>query len=228
MALSYEEAAKQLRKLFKEQFDLQDDLDRLSDQASSAEADERALEYNREIAAKKQEIRAYLEHDLIRYPPHHYGEHASKLRDFHDVAPYEQSVFVMTKFPEGDSDKDRALKVVIEAVKAGIKEAQMTPRVATFGYHEMLWPNVELFLLGCARGVAIVEDQYRQELNPNVALEWGWMKGMGKRVFFLVEEKFAHGRADWQGLLSRTFSWEAPEKGLQDAIVSWLRGKEEV
>jgi hypothetical protein len=225
---SYEDAAKQLRKLFKEQFDLQDDLDRLSDQASSAEADEKALAYHRQLSAKKQEIQAYLECELLRYPPHHYGEHAGKLKEFHEVAPYESSVFIMTKFPEGDSAKDKALNAVIDAVRAAIKEANMTPRVAMFGYHDMLWPNVELFLLGCARGVAIVEDQYRKELNPNVALEWGWMKGMGKRVFFLVEEKFAHKRADWQGLLSQTFSWKAPEKGVKEAILKWLTSKEQV
>ena len=228
MPVSYEEATKRLRKLFRQQFDLQEELDGLSDQDSSAEEEEKALTYHRQIAIKKQEIRAYLEQDLIRYPPHHYGEHAAKLEAFLEVAPYENSVFIMTKFPEGDGDKDKALKAVIDAVRAGIKAAKMTPRIATFGYHEMLWPNVELFLLGCAQGVAIVEDQYRQELNPNVALEWGWMKGMGKRVFFLVEENFAHGRADWQGLLSKTFSWGEPEKGVKEAILNWLTGKEEV
>jgi hypothetical protein len=229
MASSYDEAAKQLRKFFREQFDLQDELDRLSDQASSAEADdERALAFQRQIAAKKQAIRAYLEEELVRYPPHHHGEHGAALKEFHKIAGYAESVFIMTKFPDGDSDKDRALGAIIEAVKAGIKAAKMTPRIATFGYHDMLWPNVELFLLGCARGVAIVEDQYRQELNPNVALEWGWMKGMGKRVFFLMEEKFAHSRADWQGLLSKTFSWSEPDKGVKEAIAQWLTGQEEV
>lgn len=226
MAGSYDEAVKQLRRLFKAQFDLQDDLDRLSDLDSSAEADEKAVLYHRRLADAKREIRSYLEHDLIRYPPHHYGLHATKLKEFHNVAAYDKSVFVMTKFPEGETDKDRALRAVIDSVRDGITDAGMVPRVATFGYHDMLWPNVELYLLGCARGVAIVEDKVRQEFNPNVALEWGWMKGMGKRVFFLVEKTFAHGRADWQGLLSHTFSWEAPDQGVREAVAAWLTGTE--
>jgi hypothetical protein len=44
MPVSYDEAAKQLRKLYKEQFDLQDEMDRLSDQASSVEGDDLAAE----------------------------------------------------------------------------------------------------------------------------------------------------------------------------------------
>jgi hypothetical protein len=228
MPVSYDEAAKQLRKLFQEEFRLQDELLLLSDSDSSAQTDEQAAAFTRKIAAKKRQIRTYLEDDLVRFPPHHYAEHLASLQEFHQVAPYDKSVFIMTKFPQGNDAKDQALNTVIDAVKAGIKEAGMTPRMATFGYKDMLWPNVELYLLGCARGVAIVEDQYRAELNPNVALEWGWMKGMGKRVFFLMESKFASLRADWQGFLSKTFSWEAPEAGVKEAIAEWLGAKEEV
>ena len=164
----------------------------------------------------------------MRYPPHHYARHAAKLKAFHEVAPYERSVFVMTKFPQGNDPKDKALHDLIETVKAAIRDADMAPRVAQFAYNDWLWDNVELYLVGCAKGVAIVEDRYLKELNPNVALEWGWMKGMGKRVFFLMEHDFAHQRADWSGLLSRTFSWEDPAEGVHSAILAWLRGKEEV
>src|SRR5262249_39999482 len=142
------------------------------------------------------------------------------------VAPYERSVFIMTKFPDGKEPNDVALDAVIGAVKAAITEANMVPRIAEYAYHDWLWDNVELFLMGCSRGVAIVEDRYRSEFNPNVALEWGWMKGMGKKVFFLMEETFAHSRADWQGLLSKTFSWGAPDAGVKQAILTWLREKE--
>jgi hypothetical protein len=223
---SIDDAIKQLRKLFAKQFELQEQLDGISDRVSSAEADEKGLLYLREIRTKKLEIREYLQGDLLRYPPHHYRRHAEELKKFLAVAPYEQSVFIMTKFPNGKDDSDVALNAVITAVKEAITEAKMVPRIAEYAYHDWLWDNVELYLMGCARGVAIVEDRYRSELNPNVALEWGWMKGMGKKVFFLMEEKFASGRADWQGLLSKTFSWGAPDEGVKQAILTWLQEKE--
>jgi len=223
---SIEDAIRQLRELFAKQFELQIQLDGISDQVSSAEADEKSLLYLREIRTKKLKIRQYLEDDLLRYPPHHHRRHAEELKKFLSIAPYEQSVFIMTKFPDGNQPNDIALKAVIAAVKDAITEAKMVPRIAEYAYHDWLWDNVELYLMGCARGVAIVEDHYRSELNPNVALEWGWMKGMGKKVFFLMEEKFAHGRADWQGLVSKTFSWGSPDNGVKQAILTWLREKE--
>jgi len=58
------------------------------------------------------------------------------------------------------------------------------------------------------------------ELNPNVALEWGWMKGVGKDVLFLVEESFNHDRADWSGYLNDKFSWSNPSQGIKRAIRS--------
>ena len=133
----------------------------------------------------------------------------------------------MTKFPENAAGEDDKLKAIIAEVKQSITAAGFIPRIATFEYHQELRKNVELYLLGCARGVAIVEDHCRSELNPNVAFEWGWMKGMGKRVFYLMEERFAHTRADWSGLLNKTFSWDNPTEGVRTALTDWLTKKEE-
>ena len=46
-------------------------------------------------------------------------------------------------------------------------------------------------------GVNEFEDVYQPELNPNLAVEWGWMRGMGKRVLYLQEQGFQYRRADW-------------------------------
>jgi hypothetical protein len=73
-------------------------------------------------------------------------------------------------------------------------------------------------LVGCQRGVAIIEDKYLPELNPNVAMEWGWMKGMGRDVLFLREEDFKHERADWKGLVDYTFTWADPAPGVNAAL----------
>ncbi len=77
--------------------------------------------------------------------------------------------------------------------------------------HEWLWNEVEIHLLGCATAITIVEDRYRPELIPNLAMEWGWMRAMSKRVLFLREGSFAHGRADLGGLRSWTFDWNGPQ-----------------
>jgi hypothetical protein len=160
---------------------------------------------------------------FFMFPPQH-SRHFSMLDEFNKVAKYEKSIFIMTKFPEGESQSDVELTNVITAVSKAIRSCGYYPRTASESdYHSLLWDNVELYLLGCCKGVAIVEDHYKPELNPNVAMEWGWMRGMGKDVLFLVENDFAHPRADWSGLTEHRFSWNNPETDVEEAIKKWLK-----
>jgi hypothetical protein len=149
---------------------------------------------------------------IVRFPPQH-DRHGAKLEEFWKDGTYDESVFIMTKFPVGNgTPDDQRLGKVIAAVRQGIEARGYKSRVAfDRQYHALLWDNVEIYLIGCRRGVAIVEDRYLKELNPNVAMEWGWMRGMGKEVVYLVESKFTHLRADWDGLIRAPFDWDLPD-----------------
>lgn len=166
---------------------------------------------------------------LLKEPPHH-DRHHKHLAEFHQRGSFEDSIFIMTKFPENNSPADRQLEKVIKHVMDGIKKIKnertgeyYIPRIASDkDYHNLLWDNVELYLLGCSKAVAIVEDKYLKELNPNVAMEWGWMRGMGKDVLFLVEKDFINFRADWSGLTKHEFDWNNPGPGINNALTKWL------
>jgi hypothetical protein len=158
------------------------------------------------------------------FPPHH-ERHQKLLDAFHQVAPFEKSVFVMTKYPDQKSTGllDTQLGAVIKAVCDAVERCQFAPRLAwEKDYHAGLWDNVELYLLGCHRGIAIVEGRYKPELNPNVAMEWGWMRGLGRNVLYLVEETFDQKRADWSGLIEHSFAWDDPVKDIPGAVHKWL------
>jgi hypothetical protein len=86
----------------------------------------------------------------------------------------------------------------------------------------MLWDNVVLHMLGSKRGIAIVEDKYHDEFNPNVAKEWGWMRGMRRDVLYLVEREFENARADTGGYISKGFSWDDPEADIEREVAAWL------
>ena len=162
---------------------------------------------------------------LVMFPPQHL-RHFPLLEQFWRDGPYDRSVFVMTKFPEPGADpKATELQRVIDTVSAAVKAAGFFPRIARFpnNFHPGLWDNVELHLLGCRQGIAIVEDRYLPELNPNVAMEWGWMRGMGKSVLFLLEEAFDHRRADLGDLLDQRFEWTNPNPGIAAAVEGWLQ-----
>ncbi len=160
--------------------------------------------------------------ELLRFPPYHVGI-LSKLEDFRKDGAYDKSVFIMTKFPGAGKQVDKELNQVIKTVQKAVKAAGFLPRIASEkDYHELLWHNVGLYLLGCCRGIAIVESKHTEELNPNVAMEWGWMRAMGKRVLFLAEKSFDLRRADWSGLIEEQFQWEKPGPGIAAAVKKFL------
>lgn len=160
--------------------------------------------------------------NLLKFPPH-LTKHAQKLEEFYLGGDYEQSVFIMTKYPEGNNPKDKALQRVINSVKRGVQEKGLVPRIGSDkAYYEGVWDNVELYLCGCKYAIAIVENKYKDELNPNVAMEWGWMRAMNKKVLYLVENDFDKERADLSGLIKSPFEWDNPEKGINKAIRHFL------
>lgn len=181
----------------------------------------------------QERIEAYRLHALrklsqmVDFPARH-QRHNAVLDSFWKDGRFDECVFIMTKFLEVDpakrSDKDVQLERVVSVVSAAVENVGFKARIANqVQYHPILWDNVELHLLGCGRGIAIVEDRYLNELNPNVVMEWGWMRAMGRPVLFLVEEKFQGLRADVQGLISHNFAWDDPEPGIKTAVASWLK-----
>jgi hypothetical protein len=163
--------------------------------------------------------------ELVRYPPFHV-RHFDKLADYYKAAgcSFDKSVFIMTKFPDGNTAEDKQLQEIIDAVRDAVRECGHVPRLASdASFHAQLWDNVELYLLGSSRGIAILESKYRPELNPNVAMEWGWMRGMGRDILPLVEKGFAYRRADWGGLIEHEFDWGDP-RTVRESVKKWLDG----
>lgn len=219
---SIEETLIALQLYFKSVAGLKEELNEVLQSAlPKYQKDEMQAEVEARIDAyENRKTKALLE--LVKFPPQHL-RHFPILADFHKAGSYDKSVFIMTKFPEGDTPLDAELKRVIKAVQTAVTECGFTPRIASEKkYHPGLWDNVEVFLFGCERGIAIVEGKYKYELNPNVTMEWGWMRGMGKDVLYLVESTFDLARADLGGLLQDPFPWDAPEDAIRKSVRAWL------
>ncbi len=153
------------------------------------------------------------------------------LRRFHEETAYEKSVFVMMKFPDVRmEDMHRQLlndiwRVICDTLgQHGLKARRAD--LAT--YYDQLWENVCVHMLGSKYGLAILEDHVGSELNPNVTLEYGFMKALNRTVGLLRAEDFGHDRADLTGKLSNTFSIDANDRlnelSLENAIQGWLSG----
>jgi hypothetical protein len=153
--------------------------------------------------------------DLVQFPPH-YLQYAALLEQFNEAikVPYRLRVFIMTKYCDGaDAKLDAQLQTVINTVKNAVVAKAYHPQLAAeTKLHPNLWENVECQMLACARGIAIVEDRFKPELNPNVAMEWGWMRAMKKPVLYLVEKAVPAAQipADVMGLIRSRFDWDNP------------------
>src|SRR5262249_26362497 len=127
------------------------------------------------------------------------------------------------KDPSKQTERDRKLERVIDNVIKALQSRGYVSRLASDkSYHPILWKNIEIYLLGCSKGVAIVESKYRNEINPNIAMEWGWMRASSKDVLYLLESESENLRADFSAFISEPFSWDFPEKDIEVAINKWL------
>lgn len=181
-----------------------------------AEFDEYRDRFDEDIKEAQEDIKQYLT-KLLRYANHENRRDA--VEKFEKRGRFEDSVFIMTKYPDADDDPGKALQRVIDLVCRAVRDADLMPRLASDKkYEEWTWANVETASLGCRLGLAIVEDRYRKELNPNVAMEWGWMRGMGRPVILLIEKNFGHIRADMEGVIHERFDWDDAEATIAAAV----------
>lgn len=74
-------------------------------------------------------------------------------------------------------------------------------------YHDDddLFSNILTYIHGCGFGIAVFERIEIDELNPNVALEVGYMVALGKSICFLKDNTLRTLHADLVGKLYRVF-----------------------
>jgi len=182
---------------------------------AAADKAEKVLELDDQIRELQRRQHQVLR-DLVLFPPQHLHLQAAFDQFDKPLAAagktYDKRVFIMTKYPDGtDAALDAQLQTVIDTVCAAVTKNGCHPQLAKGQkLHPNLWENLVCQMLGCRRGIAIVEERFDGKLNPNVAMEWGWMRAMNKDVIYLVEKKALHAPADVQALIQDRFDWDDP------------------
>ena len=162
--------------------------------------------------------------------PSGYEHLAPAVRQFREDHPYEKSVFVMMKYPDPASmtdDQAALLDRIYEVVTMVLGAHGLRARRADKkSYREDLWDNLCVYMFGSRYGLAILEDRGANEMNPNVGLEYGFMKALNRRMGLLREASFRHDRADLTGKLARAFTihdeFKLDEASLRDGLRAWL------
>lgn len=134
---------------------------------------------------------------------------------------YDKNVFIMTRFQEGNAQ----LTLIDATIRQSLSQNGLVGHRADdkcYPNDRNLWDNVCTYMFGCRYGVAVLEDIMASEFNPNVALEYGFMRALGKPTLLLKEKRFLP-RADILGTLWEEFDVFNIEKTVSSAINRWYR-----
>lgn len=131
-----------------------------------------------------------------------------ELSSFNQRAAPDRSVFIMMKFSAAGMSEthirlhdDIYETIATELIRYGLLARRADART----FHEQLWENVCIYMLGCSYGIAVLEDRVANEFNPNIAVEYGFMMALHRNVALLREISFRHDRADLLGKITIGF-----------------------
>lgn len=134
---------------------------------------------------------------------------------------YDKNIFIMTRFVPGNKlleALDRELRKVLKA--NGLNPLRADDKM--YMRDRNLWNNVCIYMIGCENGIAILEDRIANEFNPNVALEYGFMRALNKPTLLLADIGFRNLRADIIGTLRETFDITDIENTIKLPVEKWI------
>jgi nucleoside 2-deoxyribosyltransferase len=144
------------------------------------------------------------------------------LRQFQLDHPYPNKVaFIMMKF-----GKTTAHDKIVQGIKDALAPHGITGlRADDKEYHADLYPNVLTYLYGCGFGIAVFERIEREDFNPNVSLEVGYIMALGKQVCLLKDQTLTSLHTDLVGKLYKTFDPQDPVSSIPPVLEKWMQDR---
>jgi len=145
---------------------------------------------------------------------------------FKDDYPGE-TVFVMMTFPKNKKDtkkEDKKLDAIFAGIRDVLQRYGLTAVRAdkkVYATSDSQWENLQIYMEAADYGVAVLEDLFHEEINPNVAVEYGYMGGLGKRVLLLKDIGFTKIASDLLGKLWKEFDINDLQT-LKPALEQWM------
>jgi hypothetical protein len=140
---------------------------------------------------------------------------------FRDNPSYTKNVFIMMKFDEQNILlNDTASELRGTLIKHGYTPLRADDKM--YMKDRDTWNNVCVYMLCCKQGIALLENYSNREYNPNVAIEYGFMRALNKKVLLLRDEEFPRDRADIAG--KHTMSFDVKNKAtIRIPIETWIK-----
>jgi hypothetical protein len=194
-----------------------------------------SLEPEFEVKAEKTDIsgKRYFETELVFYinpevlplnsnmitPPIEIQQSLQRFRlDYPDAS---KVAFIMMRF-----GSTKAHDNIVNGIKAALSPHGISAvRADEREYHSDLYYNIMTYLYGCGFGIAVFERIEREDFNPNVSLEVGYLLAMNKPVCLLKDRTLATLHTDLVGKLYRTFDPQEPVETIEPEVSKWMRDK---
>jgi uncharacterized protein YodC (DUF2158 family)/nucleoside 2-deoxyribosyltransferase len=147
-------------------------------------------------------------------------EITNSLKKFKAKYPDERkTAFIMMRYGKTQAHS-RIAPVIKEALKThsiiGLRADDGKP-------HTDLYWNILTYIYGCGFGIAVFERIEKDDFNPNVAFEAGFMMALGKPVLLLKDNTLQSLHADLNGKLYEEFDTRSLKKTIPGVVVQWLK-----
>lgn len=140
---------------------------------------------------------------------------------FNDNSKFSKNTFIMTKFDKRNAKLNETIKELRNILDAkGYKATRADDKM--YISDRDMWNNVCVYMLCCKQGIAILENYSKQEYNPNVAIEYGFMRALNKSVLLLGDRRFPRYRADITGKEMLSFDISDPQT-IREPVEKWLK-----
>ena len=131
-----------------------------------------------------------------------------------------KTAFIMTSFSANHTS-------IIKKIKETLKNNDVEGLVANDKeYEEDLFPNIQVYMHCCDFGIGVFSKiDNKNEFNPNLSLEVGYMMGLGKDVCYFKEKQCPTLNTDLLSKLYKEFDAYNIDSTLPNAIEKWLKDK---
>lgn len=76
-------------------------------------------------------------------------------------------------------------------------------------------------MMGCRYGICVFEEIDEREFNPNVPLEYGFMRALNRQVLLLKEQRMPKMPSDITGKLFRPFDMMDINASISSQVAMW-------
>ena len=138
---------------------------------------------------------------------------------FQDHPDFASNVFIAMRFRSGKQFVEMHDAVRSALAKYGLKGLRSDDK--TYPHDGDLWNNICVYMMGCKFGVCIFEEIDEREFNPNVPLEYGFMRALNRQVLLLKDIRMPKMPADITGKLYRSFDTYNITLTIHEQISQW-------